>query len=207
LVAWIFAHHKSGHWQTAAQTYIKTHNFWDGFSTLDWSDTIARVIEFRTFASIWYWFAVIVSWAVASHWLIGVPFDLLFRARKCPPQELADVEAIVDVNVRRFTFMSDILAPIMMGLVMFILAALLMAGFYYGSELAQGLFDLAAPLSLVGFLNMRLAFQLRDAPLRGEQLIKRLFSLRIWTQAIGMVAIFFTAMYGMYYNLDLLFAL
>ena len=39
---------------------------------------------------------VIVSWAVASHWLIGVPFDLLFRARKCEPQEIADLEVIVE---------------------------------------------------------------------------------------------------------------
>lgn len=172
---------------------------------MDWSESILRVIEYRTFASIWFWLAVVVSWAVASHWMIGVPFDLLFRARRGEPQECADLEAIVDVNVRRFTRMGDMLGPWLLGLVMFILSGLFMAGFYYGSEFAQGLFALGAPLSLVVFFNMRVAYQLRTQPLNGTALVQRLFRMRVMTQVIGMVAIFFTAMYGMYHNLDRLF--
>ena len=172
---------------------------------MDWQDTILRVIDFSTFANIWYWLAVIVSWAVASHWLIGVPFDLLFRARKSEGQEIADLEAIVAVNVRRFTYVADLLGPSLIGVTMFFLSALAMAGFYYGMELAQGLFILGAPLSIIGALNMRMAYQLRANPLTGAALVKRLFALRIWTQIVGMIAIFFTAMYGMIYSLDLMF--
>jgi len=174
---------------------------------VDWTETIARVIDFRTFASIWYWFAVIVSWAVASHWLIGVPFDLLFRARKCAPQDIADLEAIVDVNVRRFTGLTDMAGPWLLGFAMFVLSALCMAGFYYGLELAQGLFILGAPLTLVIGLNIQVAYALRANPVRGRDLVNRLFKMRLWSQVIGMVAIFVTAVYGMYYSLNALFAL
>jgi len=168
---------------------------------LDWSESILRVIEFRTFSNIWYWFAVIVSWAVASHWLIGVPFDLLFRARRHEATKVADLEAIVDVNVRRFTYMTDLAGPWLLGLLSFVLSGLFLAGFGYGVEVAQGLFILSAPLSLILGLNVMLAYQLRAAPLYGPALVHKLFRLRIWTQAIGMIAMFFTAMYGMYYNL------
>jgi hypothetical protein len=169
---------------------------------LDWTDTIFRVIELRTFSSIWYWIVVIVSWAVASHWLIGVPFDLLFRARKCDPQEIADLEAIVDVNVRRFTGLSDTAGPWILGLIFFFLSALGMGGFYYDIELAQGFFVLSAPLTCIIFLNMKVAYDLRANPLSGRALVSRLFRMRVWSQVIGMLAIFVTSMYGMWFNLD-----
>ena len=165
------------------------------------------MIELRTFASIWYWFAVIVSWAVACHWLIGVPFDLLFHARKGAPQHLADLEAIVDLNVRRFTGLVDIMGPWLLGLVTFVLTGLGVAGFYYGFELAQGLFFLAAPLTLMMLLNIKVAYGLRAYPANGRDLVDRLFKMRLWSQGIGMIAIFFTAMYGMWFNLDVHFVL
>jgi hypothetical protein len=171
---------------------------------LDWTESFARVIDLRTFASIWYWFAVIVSWAVASHWLIGVPFDLLFRARKCAPQDIADLEAIVDINVRRFTGLTDMAGPWLLGLITFVLTGLCMTGFYYGSELAQGLFVLGAPLTLILLLNVKVAYDLRADPATGRALVDRLFKMRLWSQGIGMIAIFFTAVYGMWFNIDAL---
>ena len=148
---------------------------------------------------------VIVSWAVASHWLIGVPFDLLFRARKCEPQEIADLEAIVDVNVRRFTGLTDSAGPLLLGFITFILVGLGMGGFYYGSEMGQGLFILGAPLTIVIIQNAKVAHELRASPLAGPALVSRLFRMRVWSQIIGMIAIFFTAMYGMWFNLDALY--
>lgn len=172
---------------------------------MDWTETILRVIELRTFSSIWYWMVVIVSWAVASHWLIGVPFDLLFSARKCEPQEIADLEAIVDINVRRFTGLTDSAGLLLLGVITFIMVGLGMGGFYYGLEMAQGLFILGAPLTLVIFLNIKVAHELRANPLAGSELVRRLFRMRVWSQAIGMIAIFLTAMYGMWFNLDALY--
>lgn len=174
---------------------------------LDWTETIVRVIDLRTFSSIWYWLAVAVSWAVASHWLIGVPFDLLYRARRADPHHVADLEAITDVNVRRFTNLVDMAGPWLLGFVVFVLTALCMAGFFYGLELAQGMFILGLPLSIVMLLNVLVAKDLAHRPLQGAALVHRLFRLRIWSQAVGMIALFFTAMYGMWFNLEALFAL
>lgn len=174
---------------------------------MDWTETIVRVIDLRTFSNIWYWLTVAVSWAVASHWLIGVPFDLLYRARKADPAHIADLEAITDVNVRRFTGLVDLAGPYLLGALIFMLTIIGMSGFYYGLELGQGLFILAAPLTVIMLMNIAVARDLRTHPLRGADLVRRLFRLRLWTQAIGMIAIFFTAMYGMWFNLDTLFAL
>ena len=40
------------------------------------------------------------------------------------------------------------------------------------------------------------------APLPGRDLVRRLFVVRLWTQIIAMVSLFFTAMYGMYFAIS-----
>ena len=168
---------------------------------VDWTDAITRMIELNTFASIWYWLAVIVTWSIASNWLIGVPFDMLFRARKYGAAQMADIEVLVDVNIRRIVEINRIFGAFITALLAFILSALAMMGFYYGWEFAQGMFILGAPLSIIVMINMRLAHQLVATPLTGRDLIRRLFIIRLWTQIVAMVTMFFTAMYGMYYML------
>ncbi|MEO1638354.1 MAG: component of SufBCD complex [Pseudomonadota bacterium] len=168
---------------------------------LDWTDTILRVIELRTFSSIWYWLVVIVAWAMASHWLIGVPFDMLFRARKANSPAIEDLEGMVDLQVRRITMLDDMVGPLAIALGAFVVSGLGMMGFVYGFEMAQGAFVLLAPLSIVGLVNLRLAQRLRRTPLQGRDLVRHLFRMRLFTQVIGAISLFFTAMYGMYFNI------
>lgn len=169
---------------------------------MDWTEVLPRVIELQTFASIWYWLAVIVTWSVASNWLIGVPFDVLFRARKYTEAEVSDLEVLVDVNVRRIIASNRTLGTAIAALLAFVLSALAMMGFYYDWEFAQGMFVLGAPLTVIVLINIRLAHQLHAAPLQGRDLVLRLFKVRLWTQVVAMVTMFFTAMYGMYYTIS-----
>lgn len=169
---------------------------------MDWTLALSRLIDLQTFASVWYWLAVIVTWSVASNWLIGVPFDILFGARKLGEAELADLENLVEINVRRIVKTNAIVGASIVALIAFGLSALGMMGFYYQLELAQGLFALSAPLTLIVLVNMRLAHQLHRAPLNGRDLVRKLFVVRLWTQIIAMVSLFFTAMYGMYFTIS-----
>lgn len=163
---------------------------------------ITRLIELNTFTSAWYWLTVIVTWAIASNWLIGVPFDMLFRARKCAPQPIADLEALVDINVRRIVATNGVFGIAITALIAFVLSGLAVLGFAYRFELAQGLLVLGAPLTLIVIINMRLAHQLNNNPLGGSDLVRRLFVVRLWTQVIAMVSLFFTSMYGAYYAIS-----
>ena len=169
---------------------------------MDWTLALSRLIDLQTFASVWYWLAVIVTWSVASNWLIGVPFDILFGARKLGTTELADLENLVDINVRRIVNTNSVVGAAIVALIAFGLSALAVMGFYYRLELAQGLFALTAPLTLIVAVNMRLAHQLHRAPLGGRDLVKRLFVVRLWTQIVAMVSLFFTALYGMYVTIS-----
>ena len=71
------------------------------------------------------------------------------------------------------------------------------------SEFAQAVFLLALPLSLVGALSLSTARLIQVEESSGDVLRKRLMRHRFYTQLIGMVAIFVTALWGMFQNLSI----
>lgn len=171
---------------------------------MNWNDAIFQVIDLRSFSSVWYWLAVAVSWSTVSHWIIGVPFDLIFRARREGGIAADDLDMLVAINVRRLMTISDIAGVWLIGFLFFLLSVLVSLGFYYGFELAQGVFCLAFPLSIVAMLNMRKARRYAANQPTGADLAHDLLRFRFWIQVIAMISIFITAMYGMFYTLSTL---
>ncbi|WP_342075535.1 hypothetical protein [Yoonia sp. SS1-5] len=169
---------------------------------MDWNDAIFQVIDLRTFSNMWYWLAVAVTWSMVSHWILGVPFDMILRARRHGGQTAQDLDMMVAINVRRLLDINDIAGIWIMGFATFILSTLAMIGFYYGFEFAQGLFFLAVPLTIVGMISVRASRDFAADQPTGDALVRALIRLRFWIQSIAMLSIFLTAMYGMYHNLS-----
>ena len=68
---------------------------------MDWSEALIQVIDLRSFSSVWYWIGLAVVWSSVSHWVLGVPYDLIMRARRNKGQDLEDMTDLVRINVRR----------------------------------------------------------------------------------------------------------
>lgn len=169
---------------------------------MEWSDVLFQVIDLRSFSSLWYWIVVVVVWSSASHWVLGVPYDLISRARRQGGQAYQDFSDLVRINVNRILLISGAAGLIATMILCFLLTSLLILGFFYGLELAQALLLLLAPVSLVVVLSLSTARKIAETQPEGEALFSVLGRHRLWTQIIGMVAIFITAMYGMYENLS-----
>ena len=75
-----------------------------------------------------------------------------------------------------------------------------MLGIFYGVEMALAIFLLAFPLSFVGALSASNASLIAATDPQGDALYTILLRQRLWTQIIAMIAIFVTAMVGMYQN-------
>ena len=157
----------------------------------------------RSFSNLWYWIALAVTWSSASHWVLGVPFDMVHRARKAGGQAERDLEAIARINVRRILYIARLSGLWLMGLGSFLLTVLAMLGFYYGVEFAQAVFLIAFPMSLVGLINIATARRIERENAAGELLRQRLARCRLYTQLIGVAAIFVTSLWGMYVNLTI----
>jgi hypothetical protein len=174
---------------------------------VDWTQTLFDVIDFRSFSNLWFWIVLAVAWSTASHWVLGVPFDMVLRAKRHGGQALTDLEDLVRINVNRLLFVGRMSGIWLAGFSAFVLTALATLAFWYGVELAQALVLIALPMTLVGAMSLGAARRIEAEAPRGEALFKALTRHRMMTQAIGIVSIFVTAMYGMYQNFLTLYAL
>ena len=170
---------------------------------MDWYESVFELIDMRSFSNLWFWIALAVLWSSVSHWVLGVPWDMIQRARKEETGEaVADLQDMVRINVNRILFIAAQSGLLLTGFVSFILTVAVLTGFVFGYEFAQALFLLGFPMSLVGLLTIRAARRIRrDAP-QGEGLYKRLYRHRLATQVIGMISIFVTAIWGMLQNMN-----
>jgi len=170
---------------------------------LDWYEMVFEVIDMRSFSNLWYWIALAVFWSTTSHWVLGVPYDMVLRARRHGGQAEIDLHDIVRINTNRILYIVRVSGFWLLAFSCFILTMLGVLGFYYWIEFAQALFLLALPMSIVGVLTLLTARKIVDEQPSGKALRKRLLRHRIVTQGIGMISIFVTALFGMYQNMSI----
>lgn len=168
---------------------------------MDFTGTLFDVIDARSFSSLWFWIVLAAVWSSASHWVLGVPYDMVIRARRQGGQAAADLEDLVRIKVGRLLHVAGRAGLALPALAAFVLTALAVLAFWYGVEFAQALVLLAAPMTLVAALSLSLARRIAASWPLGDDLARLLGRHRFWVQAIGFVSIFVTAMYGTYQNL------
>ena len=165
----------------------------------DWYLTVFELIDMRSFSNLWYWIALAVLWSTSSHWILGIPFDMISRARRNGGQAEQDLYDLVRVNVNRILYIARTAGIWIIGFGCFGLTVLATLGFVYGIEFAQAVFLLAMPMSIVSWLTVHTARRIHDAD--GEGVYRKLQLHRFIVQAIGMVSIFITAFWGMWQNM------
>ena len=170
---------------------------------MNWHETVLETIDLRSFSNLWFWIFLAVLWSCASHWVFGIPYGLILRAARNGGQAQQDVEALADINARRIQTLWSASGPIITGVLAALVSCLVILGWSFGIEFAQALTLLLCPFCLIGYIHIDTARRILQSEGQGEALFRRLRILRMLTQLIGMVAIFVTAMWGMFVNLAL----
>lgn len=168
---------------------------------MQWYDILFELIDFRSFSNLWYWLALSVVWSTASHWVLGVPYDLIRRARS-DAQAQRDLEDVLRVNVHRILFYARGSGLLSVAGTAFVLSALMVLALR-GIEFAQALLCILLPMIPVFGLRLRLALEFERGDHGSADLDRVLMRHRTAVQVIGMLAIFFTGLFGMYQNLRL----
>ena len=170
---------------------------------MNWYETILELIDLRSFSNLWFWIMLAVIWSSASHWILGVPYDLVLRARRKGGHHEDDLHDLVRINVGRLMYISRVSGLWMTSFGCFLLSIVAVLGFYYRIEFAQATFLIFFPLAFVGLLTLATARGIEADAVSGEELYKRLARHRVYVQLIGTMAIFVTSMWGMYQNFQI----
>lgn len=171
---------------------------------MDWYGTVFEVIDLRSFSNLWFWIMLAVLWSSTSHWVLGVPYDMVARARRSGGQAAQDLEDLARINTNRLLFIAEESGLWIVAIGSAFLTAMAILGFFYWLEWAQAVFLLALPMTFVGLLSLFSARKIQAGENGGEALWRRLRIQRMLTQFIGMVSIFVTALWGMYMNLTVM---
>lgn len=164
---------------------------------------LTDVIDMRSFSNLWYWIVLAVLWSRISHRLMGVPFDQLQAARRHGGRQARDAEDLARITSRRFLAIIRASQVTMLFGSSFALTVTGLLAFRWNVEFAQALFFLGAPMLAVGGVRLLTALRIEAGENSGELLWHRLLMQRRMLQAIGMVSIFITALYGMWRNLNI----
>ncbi len=169
---------------------------------MSWHQTVFELIDMRSFPSLWFWIFLASSWSVATWRVLGVPHDMILRARDPGSEAERDLAALVQINCRRLLALGAGLGAWGLGGAAFLFTTLFLLGFFYHVEFAQALFLLGFPLALAGSASLVLARRLQARPLAGPPLCHCLLRHRILLQSIGVVAIIVTVLWGTYQNIS-----
>jgi hypothetical protein len=169
---------------------------------VDILDTALDVIDLRSFSNLWYWIALAALWSSVSHWVLGVPHDMIQRARREGGQAQTDVEDLARININRLLNVVETGGWVLPGLAAFWLSGLLVLAFWYHVEFAQALVFLMGPLVLVVWVSIRSSRKIMAEGGTGDALFRRLTIHRRVVQVIGMLSITVTAFYGTWQNLS-----
>lgn len=171
---------------------------------LDLYGRVFEAIDMRSFSNLWYWIGLAVFWSSISYYVLGVPWDMVQRARREDGTSAAqDVQDLVRVNVNRLLLIGRVSGLLALWFAAFALTLLTVLAFWYGIEFAQALFFIAVPGAGVAALSVARAHRIAEEQAVGDALYRHLLHHRRTVQVIGMVSIFVTAMFGMYQNLAL----
>ena len=167
---------------------------------------IFQLIDMRSFSSLWYWIALAVTWSTTSHWVLGVPFDMVTRARRRGGAEGEDLVTLTRINVARLMVIGREAGLALSLVASCLLSLLIVLGFVYHFEFAQAAALILVPLSLVGLMSLRAAAKLEPGLQTGgfdaEAVTQVLTRHRFRVQLIGLLAISVTALWGMFQNIS-----
>lgn len=138
-------------------------------------------------------------WSAVSRAILGAPYDMIVRARKGDWQSVQDLHALVAIHVRRKLDFTRRAGHWALGFYTALMTAVFITAFFYQLEFAQALFLLFTPMLIVRLMGLRLAFRIERQNLRDAALCRAMLHHRFWVQALGIVSIFVTAVWGMLY--------
>ncbi len=166
---------------------------------MDFYVTAFELIDLRSFSNLWFWIMLAVFWSTASHYVLGVPYDMVSRAAKQGGQAQQDLEDLVRINANRLTYISDEAGTVLTVFAAFLVTGLVITGFFQGVEFCQALSLLLIPMLIIFLMSIRSAK--RALRLRGDELYRLLRRQRVAIQALGMMSILVSSMWGMYVNI------
>ncbi len=144
---------------------------------------------------------IALMWAGLTRSSMGVPLDLLARARRMGGQTQLDVEALARIHAERYVYYWSRGKLFQVAFLAFVLSGLFVLAIGFHFEFAQAILFLLLPLALISANALRGAQRVLAEHGQGDALHKLIWRQRFFVQVIGFTFIFLTAIFGLLHNM------
>ncbi len=175
-------------------------------------NSLIGFLDSRSFMTIWYWLALVGLWSATGRNIMGIPSDIVARARAALASGQGDDPAVMTL----LDWLSLVLprwrlgpteGAVFLGLTSFGLTSLAVLGFVFWLELAQAVFLLLMPFWLLFWMRVRLARRVTpvvDAAQLGQippekaarDAARAMTWHRRWVTVLSMVSVLATVLWG-----------
>lgn len=175
-------------------------------------NSLIGFLDSRSFMTIWYWLALVGMWSATGRSIMGIPSDVVARARAALAAGQGDDPSVLTL----LDWLSLVLprwrlgtteGAVFLGLTSFGLTSLVVLGFVFWLELAQAMFLLLMPFWLLFWMRVRLARRvtpLVDAAQLGQippdkaarDAARMMTWHRRWITVLSMVSVLTTVLWG-----------
>lgn len=162
--------------------------------------TLLSTIDLRSFSNVWFWIVLVVAWSSFTSTLLGIPADMVYRARRQGGQAMIDLETMALLQAQRRQNLLRQSGPFSAAIWTGLLTTSVVLGFVYWLELGQALSLLLIPLALGHLSGLPLIRRIAQGTLGGESLLRAIRWHRFWMMMLGLFAIMVTTLWGMFYN-------
>lgn len=142
--------------------------------------------------TIWFWIAHAVAWSMASHFAMGVPWDMVLQANREKDEDgpwSRAADGMIRAQVFRFTEIGQRFGTGLVGVTAFVLAAAGTLAVQAELEFARAALTFLVPLTAIYALSFRTATRMKVQALAGRPLRDEVRKQRFWNQFIGVLAI------------------
>lgn len=155
-------------------------------------DILYEQLNLDSFWTLWFWIAHVITWSLAAHFTMGVPFDMILEANREKVEDgpwTRSTEAIISAQIFRYSEIFTKYGIVLTAASMFLLSIVVTLGTYGNLEIARAIATLLVPLTLIYAITIRLALRLRAAPLSGQALRDRIRRQRLYNQLFGLLGV------------------
>ncbi len=155
------------------------------------------LIQFHSFSSAWYWFALIAIWAVFCQLYLGMSYHQLRLARQRHPERQGVLLRALALYLERMRWSTvSNIGPFVAGLCAFVLSFWSVVAFFYNVEILQAFFFLFVPLGPSLILRWRLARRLAKEIPDFEAVFRQIRTIRYWTLLSSFLTILMSTFWG-----------
>lgn len=164
-------------------------------------DILRELMNFDSFWTLWFWLAHVIAWSMASHFTMGVPYDVVIEANREEGEDgpyAQAAEAMLQAQMFRFARLGERYGVGLTGAVAFLLTVLATLGILADLEFARALATIVGPLTFIYVLTILAAISWRRKGLSGAALRAVLKRQRIINQLVGLMGVLLAVIGSMY---------